>query len=61
MAGRIKKALSFTGDVLNAMGETNARVNDMTNEIMRRSYGVDADQARKVAQVLVHHAEVTWK
>jgi hypothetical protein len=59
--GKIKSALSTAGKVLDAYADRSLKVNDMTNEIMRRCYDVDADQARKVAAVLVDRAEVTWK
>lgn len=59
--GKIKSALSFTGNVLAAMGEREMQVKNMTQQIVNRAHGVDLVEAEKIARILVDQAEVTWK
>ncbi len=49
------------GKVVNTMAENHQREEEMINELMKRTYGVDREQARKIAHVLLTQAEVTWK
>jgi hypothetical protein len=60
--GRFKNALGTLGDVAVALGDRQHKIDDMTNELLKRTYsGVDARAARKIATVLVDHAKVEWK
>jgi len=59
--GKLMNALEAVGKVASALGERNMEIDEMTRELMKRSYGVDPIEARKIATVLVDRAEVTWK
>lgn len=55
-------ALRFIGDVAETMAERDAAVKKLTKEILSKTYGVEYDQAEKIARVLLDRAEpITWK
>lgn len=59
---RFKNSMSFLGDVFVSIAERNAEVKKLTQEILDHSYGVNYDQAEKVAEVLINRAEpIVWK
>lgn len=59
---RFKNSLSFLGDVFVSIAERNAQVKKLTQEILNNSYGIDYDQAERVAEVLINKAEpIVWK
>lgn len=58
---KFKSALKTLGSVATSIADHENAVNDMTAELLKRSYGVDPAEARKIARTLVSHAEVTWK
>lgn len=58
---KLKSAMKTLGKVANTMAENHQREEEMINELMKRTYGVDREQARKIAHVLLTQAEVTWK
>ena len=59
--GFFKNALNTSLEVAGAVAERQNKVNEMTNILMQKTNGVDVDQAKKIAAVLVDQAEVTWK
>lgn len=60
--GKFMNALSTAGKAIEAYADYNQEVRTLTNELMRRTYGLDLDQAEKVARTLINEAnEVTWK
>lgn len=59
--GKFKTAMNFLGEMAEASYERNQKIDEMTRELMRRGYDLDAIEVRKIARVLVNHAEVTWK
>ena len=59
--GKIKNAAKTLGEIADAWADNNRKVEDMTDLLMKRTYGVERDQDRKIAAVLVHQAEITWK
>lgn len=61
MAGRFKSALSFIGEMAEATYDHNQKIDEMTRELMRHGYNLDVVEVRKIARVLVNHADVTWK
>jgi hypothetical protein len=58
---RISNALKTLGEVGHALNVRSQKVDRMTTELIRRGYGIDLTQARKIAAILVDQAEVTWK
>lgn len=55
-------------DILGALGEAaetfamqEEKVNELTDKLMRKTYGLERDDVKKIARVLVTQAEVTWK
>jgi hypothetical protein len=61
MPGKFKNAMRIAGKTMDAMYDRNRKIDEMNRELMRRAYGVDPVEARKIAAVLVDRAEVTWK
>lgn len=59
--GKFKNALSFAGEVASKYADQQHEVNELANKLVNKTYGVDYDQAKKIAQVLITQAEVTWK
>lgn len=59
--GRFKTAMKVLGEISDAHYVQQKKVDDMTRELSRRCYGADPIEVRKIATVLVNHAEVTWK
>jgi hypothetical protein len=60
--GRMKSAFKIAGEVLVAKAEQDAQVKQLTQEILNKSYGVEYDQAEKIARVLISRAEpIVWK
>lgn len=59
--GKLKSAAKFALDVAEKMADREAEVSKLTSELMRLTYGLEHDQARKVAQTLVARADITWK
>jgi uncharacterized protein len=58
---KIKNGFRILGEIASAYGEHQMKVDTMTNDIMSRTYNVDPAEARKIAEMLVNRAEVTWK
>ena len=58
---RFTSALKTLVEIGGAMAEQQQKVNEMTNLLMQKTNGVNLDQAKKIAEVLVTQAEVTWK
>jgi hypothetical protein len=61
MAGKVKRVLSAVGEALEGMADYNAQIRDMTWELLKRDRTLDAEQAERIARILVNQAEVTWK
>lgn len=61
MAGKFREAMKTLGEVADAYAKRSQKVEEMTRQIMRRGYGIDPIEAKKIAAILVDHAEVTWK
>jgi len=59
--GKIKNALKTLGEVADAYATRSNKIEDMTREIMRRGYGLDPIETKKIATILIDHAEITWK
>lgn len=59
--GKIKNAFDFAGKVLDAKMENDKKVRELTQKLLNKTYGVEYDQAEKIARVLVTQAEITWK
>ena len=38
-----------------------AKVNELTYKLMSRTQGVEFDQAKAIATVLINQTEITWK
>jgi hypothetical protein len=58
---RLKRVATAIGTAAVAYADYNHEVNQMTNELMQRTPGLDLDAAKQVARTLVNRAEVTWK
>jgi hypothetical protein len=61
MPGKFKNAMKTAGRVLDAYAERDKKVKDLAKTLQFYTYGVDYDQARKIAEVLIDRAEITWK
>lgn len=59
--GKFKSAMRTFGQVVDAMYERDQKVKELTQKLLNKTYGVDYDQAEKIARVLLDHAEITWK
>jgi len=60
--GKFTEALSIAAKALDSYGARQQKINDLTDQLMRRTYGVDASQARKIAETLIDRADpITWK
>ena len=60
--GRIANALSTAGKVVETMAAHEAEVRNLTDKLMKHTYGVDRDQATEMARTLIRHAEpIKWK
>lgn len=57
----IKNALSFMAEVGNAYVDRDKKVSELASTLVNKTYGVDYDQAKKIAAVLIDQAEITWK
>jgi hypothetical protein len=58
---KFKNAMKTIGEVADAMVKNQKKVEDMTNILMQKTYGLELEQAKKVAHILVTQADVTWK
>lgn len=59
--GAFKDIAKTVGDVMDKQYERNKKIDEMTRQIVKRGYDLDPIEARKIAKILVTHAEVTWK
>lgn len=59
--GAFKDIAKSIGNVMDQTYERNQKIDEMTRQIVKRGYELDPIEARKVAKILVIHAEVTWK
>ena len=59
--GKFKDTMKFIGDTASAWSEHENKVNELTDELMKRTYNADREDVKKVARVLITQAEVTWK
>lgn len=58
---KFKSAMKIVGKVLDTAIEDQKKINDMTDILMQKSWGVEREQAKKIARVLIQEADVTWK
>lgn len=60
--GKFAKFLDVAADTLVAVADRRQKIDDLTDQLVRRTPGVDASQARKIAETLINRAEdITWK
>lgn len=60
--GKFTEALSIAAKALDSYAIRQQKINDLTDQLMRRTYDVDASQARKIAEILIDRADpITWK
>lgn len=59
--GALKDIAKAVGNVMDKTYERNQKIDEMTRQIVKRGYGLDPIEAKKVAAILVDQAEVTWK
>lgn len=55
------KFLGFVLETIDNEISYNEKVEELTDKLMRNTYGVDRSQATKIARLLVAKAEITWK
>lgn len=58
---RIKNTLRYIGEMAEVYAKQEQQVKELTYKLMSKTHGLEADQAEKVARVLVSQAELTWK
>lgn len=58
---KFKNAMSTLGKVADRMIDRSQEIDKMTNELMRRGYGIELASAKKIATILIDQADVTWK
>ena len=59
--GKFTKFLDATATVLEATANRRVKIDNLTDQIVTKSHGrVSASEARKVAEVLVNHPEITY-
>lgn len=61
MKERLKSAAKFMGELAEAYVDNNKAVDEMTAMLHSKTYGLDPETTKKIAQTLVSQAEVTWK
>ena len=59
--GKFKNAVKLVGELADAWAVEEKKVNDLTDKLMDMTYGVDREQAKKIARALNNRAEITWK
>lgn len=59
--GKIKNAAKALGEAAVAYSDYVKTIDDMANEIMKRDRRIELTEAKRCAEVLVRHANVTWK
>lgn len=58
----VGSALSATAQVINAVAEENRQIEDLANELMRKTPGLELSQAKLVAKMMLREVkEITWR
>lgn len=58
----VGSALSATAQVINAVAEENRQIEDLANELMRKTPGLELTQAKLVAKMMLREVkEITWR
>ena len=59
--GKFANGVKVLGEIVTEVNARQKEVNDLASKLVSKTYGVDFDQAKKIAHVLVTQAEITWK
>ena len=54
--GKFKNAVKLVGELADAWAVEEKKVNDLTDKLMDMTYGVDREQAKKIARALNNRA-----
>lgn len=58
----VGSALSATAQVINAVAEENRQIEELANELMRKTPGLELSQAKLVAKMMLREVkEITWR
>ncbi len=61
--GKFANFLDVATDALGTLADRRMKIDELTDQLVRRTPGVDASQARRIAETLIDKSttDVTWK